>query len=167
MSILETVVTIDDVKILKTGVNKKGNPYTMAGVVGGGKTFVTFKNELREEAEGHKGATAKVLYTQEQNGDYTNYTLQALEVVSNGTVSPSNGSVDVNQLQVPIPSQDEFRRSKQEMRWTECLHIAAAIENAHPDSAGFDMDIFLDFAATIYESIKNFQEPTDEIPFGA
>ena len=90
----------------------------------------TKKAAIANQGRQFEGQVAAVDYIENQNGQYMNRWVQAFRVPAAHEVNGSDvaGAVPQAGISIPLPtSQDEFKRSKEEMRRTEALHIAALI----------------------------------------
>ena len=109
----EQVVTIKAV-FENTGSSSKG-PWTRYDIKdAGGNKYQTFSDALGQKAHELKGKSAKVTYHEEERGGYVNKVVDGIEAAGSETAQAA-------------PSQDEFRRSKEEMRRTEAVKAAATL----------------------------------------
>jgi hypothetical protein len=102
----EVTVEIESVESYDGVAKASGKAYTRYTVKAGGRKYVTFKREVVEPAALLVNQRATLVYTESQNGEYTNYGLEgvkaapqeavaATETVSQGTLgaqSVSSGS---------------------------------------------------------------------------
>lgn len=162
---MERVITIKEAPVLKTGNSNRG-PWTLSAVKDeNGEGYTTFDNALRELAAGNIGATAKIVFT-EKNGKVN---LESLTILSEAPVSPSNG---LTQLPLAPATSPESRggyseeRQKAIMRQT-AAKVAAHIESAHPDPAGFDLYAFLELAEKLLGYFEGgVVDEATAVPFG-
>ena len=118
---MNQVVTLSSVEVKKTGVSKKGPWALRLFTAAGGAKFQTFDVGLGEELEGHLNLPLELTYEIEDNGNFQNNVIKGWK--------PSSEAPTASEPVQPTStsSQDEFRRSKEEMRYTEAVKAAAVV----------------------------------------
>lgn len=164
---MERVITIKEAAVLKSGTSKRG-PWTLSVVKDtNGDSYTTFDNALRELAEGNIGASARVLFTQDDRGSKA----EDLTILSEAPQSPSNGTGELERFPDvvvdPRPYNGSYEANKQKkiMRQT-AAKVAAAIEAAHPDPNGFDIEAFLSLADGLVSYFEEGVNAAVGVPFG-
>ena len=131
---MNQVVTFSSVETKKTGVSKKGPWALRLFTTTGGTKFQTFDVDLGESLEGHLNLPLEITYEIEDNGDFKNNVIKGWKPASEQAVQASEpvqsvasngGAAELRPTSTS--SQDEFRRSKEEMRYTEAVKAAATI----------------------------------------
>lgn len=157
---MERVITIKAVNT-KSGQSQKG-PWTMALVNDeNGQVYQTFDNGYRELAEGNLEATARVVFTQQTRGNFTNNVIDKLTIeptaqtAVNGTVSPSNGTVTYN-------GTDD--RQIKIMRQSAAKVAAELLKLEKPEDQTFDT--FQNITERLVSYFDNGLEEQVSIPFG-
>lgn len=108
----EIITTVEEVKVVAEGENSRG-PWTKTAVVGGdGREYATFDGNLASAATELRGKVAKLTFEESKRGKYTNLDLKDIEASDAAPVAAGSNS------------QDEFRRSKEEMRYTVAMELA-------------------------------------------
>lgn len=130
-------ITVDKV-FTKSGENRKGE-WTRYDVkeAGGDRRFQTFVHSIGRKAQQHEGRPVTVTFEEVDNNGYTNLELKSLEPLEAETGA--------------VHKQDEFRRSKDEMRRTEAFKAAATIIA----SPGWEGEANLDALVSLGDAIAD------------
>jgi hypothetical protein len=103
-----------------------------------GTRFQTTEQALADKAYGLLGQVATIDFELEVRGEYTNNVIKSIQPggqLQQG--APSGGGAPVSSGGAPTGAQQQksradFQRSKEEMRWTEAMSIAATLYAATP-----------------------------------
>jgi hypothetical protein len=112
---LQQVVTVTGVDVKKTGTSKRGPWALRLFDTAGGTKFQTFDVELGEFLQTKIGESVEITYEIEENGDFKNNVIQSIKPAT------------AEQAATAPTQADDPRRSKEELRRTECVKAAATI----------------------------------------
>ena len=169
---MERVITIQGVDSRSGTSQKTGKPYTVYNLRDeNNNEYAIWDNDLREIAQGSVGAQVKIIYEAKQNGRFENLTLKAIDARNavKAPVSPSNGLTELPLAPATSPPSrggHDAERQKAIMRQT-AAKVAAHIESAHPDPAGFDLYAFLELAEKLLGYFEGgVVDEATAVPFG-
>ena len=154
---MNQVVTFSSVETKKTGNSKRGPWALRLFATAGGTKFQTFDVDLGESLEAHLNLPLEITYEIEDNGDFKNNVIKGWKPASEQAVQASEPvqSVASNGAAAelrPTSSQDEFRRSKEEMRYTEAVKAAATILASEQDFTVAELKAVADQIAELIAS---------------
>lgn len=116
MPIIETTV-LESVQTF-SGTNQRGPWVKTVFTAQGGREYSTFKGDVASKANGFLGQPVNVTYSEKQNGQYTNYTLE--------DVASTNGSAPQQQAPAPAPEEGAQHSPGKEMK----IHRQSALDRA-------------------------------------
>jgi len=135
----EVTARIDSVETYDGVAKSSGKPYTRFTVKAGGRKYDTFRREIAEPAAPLKGQLAVIVYSERQNGEYTNYDLEgvkaapgvagATETAAQGTVETQAVSNGSNVRSVPAASPRSAISDK-DVSIARAVALKAAVETA-------------------------------------
>lgn len=147
---MQTVTTITGVKDRKSGTSARG-PWTLTIFsAADGREYSTLKGDVASAAEALVGQLATVEYSERQNGQFTNYSLEGISAAPEGaTASP---------VAAGNSQKGEFRTPAQIIRATAVEAVAAsqAFDLQH------DLEGFLTAASVIEKFITEGLEEEPE-----
>jgi hypothetical protein len=125
---------------------------------------------MARDLKGHEAIIDYIENSKTVNGrTFINRYIERVSPVVNGNSTPGtmdSGTTTTDSEPAWTPSQDEFRRSKDEMRWTEALHMAiAAAPQFNADSLSKVRTLALNFDQLIQDGATQPTGPDNDIPF--
>ena len=147
MAVAATTITA----VFKNQRQSAKGPFTSYDVKAGGRKYQTTKDDLGQKAEQLKGQPVVISYTEVQRGEYTNYNITDIVPAEAETGHVTQGKA----------SQDEFRRSKEEMRRTEALGVAATLAATLEVS---DVQQLFDLSDALLPYLESGQQVPEEEP---
>lgn len=137
----------------QSGTSSKGDWTRWDVKTAGGSKFQTFDARLGKKAEAAEGQSVDITYHEEDRGKYTNNVIDSIEI--------EDEAVNAESVSSAQPQQDEFRRSKEEMRRTEAVKAAATLLA----SPKFDEEITIENLANYADAIVDLIANGTQVPY--